>query len=53
MVFLFDYVEKVPADATYDVGIETIHAAITEQTNQAMIRLKLVSVVSFSCGGLR
>ena len=41
MVFLFDYVGKVQADATYEVALEAIKAGITGQTNQAMSRFKL------------
>ena len=41
MVFMFNYVVKVPAEAIFHVAIETICAAITGKTNQAMIRFQL------------
>ena len=45
MIFLFDYIKKVPEDAEYDVAIQTIHTAITSQTNQAMILFKLFTAM--------
>ena len=33
MVFLFDYIGKVPPDATYEAAIDRIRVAITGQTN--------------------
>ena len=40
MVFLFDYIGKVPTKATFDVAIQTIHAAITGQTNKEKLERK-------------
>ena len=41
MVFLFDHMGKVTKVMEYDAAVEAIMAAITGQTNQAVMRFKL------------
>ena len=45
MVFLFDFIGKVPQDATYEAAIMTIRTGLTGHTNQAMMKFKLFTVI--------